>query len=387
MAGKCIIQRDALYWVPLVMITMGVRPEEILQLKLKDIRRRDGVLCMFFGEDEDDAVKAEQSRRILPIPQTLLNLGILDWVREKLKRKEVWAFPEVLPDANHERRSQIFGDRLRTLLGKLDLQCAREDVYAMRKTLSSRLLHLRVETGVRQRVLGHLDGTTVDRHYSDHGLGDLKAILDAVDYGIVVGRMPGIGFPVNTGCNSKVLPSLQVDVSLTDAGEVSALRVADPDTDETLFEAHAEGTKRSADPKWSDLSTFASNEIANRLLSLCQSHSLIMPASDVSAAAVEHLLVLGDTPASTASKAPICPVSPLQLHAPGDFTSTGADTGFSRYCDGEQGSTQSTLQHGLEAALDMLQDVWHPCRTDPTCHHTCSVLPKTRVHRDVPGNE
>lgn len=141
MAGKCIIQRDALYWVPLVMITMGVRPEEILQLKLKDIRRRDGVLCMFFGEDEDDAVKAEQSRRILPIPQILLDLGILDWVREKLKRKEVWAFPEVLPDANHERRSQIFSDRLRILLGKLDLQCAREDVYDMRKTLSSRLLH------------------------------------------------------------------------------------------------------------------------------------------------------------------------------------------------------------------------------------------------------
>lgn len=104
--------RDAIYWVPLVMITMGVRPEEILQAAIPDVVRRDGILCLFVGDEEDAVLKNEQSRRVLPIPQTLLDLGFREWVVAKRKSGETWLFPEVQPDKNHGRRSQIFGDRL-----------------------------------------------------------------------------------------------------------------------------------------------------------------------------------------------------------------------------------------------------------------------------------
>ncbi len=46
---KRYIVRDAIYWVPLFMITMGVRPEEILQAAVTDVVRRDGILCLFVG--------------------------------------------------------------------------------------------------------------------------------------------------------------------------------------------------------------------------------------------------------------------------------------------------------------------------------------------------
>ncbi|CAN0598156.1 unnamed protein product, partial [Laminaria digitata] len=171
---KRYIIRDAIYWVPLFMITMGVRPEEILQAAVTDVVRRDGILCLFVGEEEDAVLKNEQSRRVLPIPQILLELGFRQWVVQKRKAGETWLFPEVPPDKSHGRRSQIFGDRLRNLLKTLKLQHPREDIYAMRRTLSSKLMGLGIDTGTRQKILGHLEGTTIDRHYSDHGLLELK---------------------------------------------------------------------------------------------------------------------------------------------------------------------------------------------------------------------
>ena len=39
-----MVLRDALYWVLLLMITLGVRPKRILQLKLRNVRLREALL-------------------------------------------------------------------------------------------------------------------------------------------------------------------------------------------------------------------------------------------------------------------------------------------------------------------------------------------------------
>ena len=57
-----------------------------------------------------------------------------------------------------------------------------------------------ITMGVRpEEIFGHLEGTTVDKHYSDHDLMELKDILDSLDYGIEVGRDRQFGFPIITG--------------------------------------------------------------------------------------------------------------------------------------------------------------------------------------------
>lgn len=85
--------RDGLYWVPLFMVCLGVRPEEILQLKLKNVRFREKALCLFLGDDLDERLKGKQSRRVLPIPQLILDLGFREWVIAKLGAGEVWGIP------------------------------------------------------------------------------------------------------------------------------------------------------------------------------------------------------------------------------------------------------------------------------------------------------
>lgn len=150
-ARKRYIIRDAIYWVPLIMITMGVRPEEILQAAVPDVVRRDGILCLFVGDEEDAVLKNEQSRRVLPIPQILLDLGFREWIVAKRRAGETWLFPEIQPDQTHGRRSQIFGDRLRNLFRTLKLQDPREDMGKVRRRLGPR-----VQPAPRQRGRGHL---------------------------------------------------------------------------------------------------------------------------------------------------------------------------------------------------------------------------------------
>lgn len=293
-ARKRIIIRDAIYWVPLIMITMGVRPEEILQAAVPDVVRRDGILCLFIGDEEDAVLKSEQSRRVLPIPQILLDLGFREWVVAKRKLGETWFFPEIQPDKSHGRRSQTFGDRLRNLLKTLKLHDGREDIYAMRRTLSSKLMGLGIDTGTRQRILGHLEGTTIDRHYSDHGLLELKDFLDSVDYGIEVGRDRRFDFPIIVGNRTALQTALDVEVALTDQREISAVKLQDSETDEIVFEAAISGRKAPATYPWNDCEGLEEKDVAARIISLGRQYSLTMPASEEATAALEHLLILVD---------------------------------------------------------------------------------------------
>ncbi|WP_273249513.1 tyrosine-type recombinase/integrase [Sediminimonas qiaohouensis] len=293
-ARKRYIIRDAIYWVPLIMITMGVRPEEILQAAVQDVVRRDGILCFLVGDEEDAVLKNQQSRRVLPIPQILLDLGFRQWIVAKRKSGETWLFPEIQPDKSHGRRSQTFGDRLRNLLKTLKLQDAREDIYAMRRTLSSKLMGLGIDTGTRQRILGHLEGTTIDRHYSDHGLLELKDLLDAVNYGIEVGSDRRFGFPIIVGNRTALQTALDVDVALTDRQEVSAVQLRDAETDEIVFEASISGRKAPSGYPWNGCRQLEEIDVAARIISLSRQYSLTMPASEEATAALEHLLILVD---------------------------------------------------------------------------------------------
>ena len=297
---RAVIRRDALYWVPLIMLTMGARPEEILQLMVSNVIFRNRVFCLVI----EGELKTDQSQRILPIPQLLLDLGFIDWVRVQHRKGAVWLFPEIPEDKSNGRRSQIFGDRMRSILKTLGLASEHEDIYALRRTLSSRLLHARVDTGVRQRILGHLEGTTVDAHYSDDGLAELKDYLDMVDYGIEIAQRSSFAFPVIAECHTSLLPQALVEVDLQGNGEVGAIGVYDAATEEVLLEARIAGAKLPPSSPRSSATALEKEDCASRLLAMSASHEVLMPGSEEATRAIEHLLVFANSTRSPAVETP-----------------------------------------------------------------------------------
>nr|WP_241484025.1 integrase [Ruegeria sp. ANG-R] len=152
--GPMII-RDATYWVPLVVLTIGSRIEEILLLKRSDIRYRNGHYCFALGTGPEQPGKTEESKRVVPVPQLLLDLGFMDWFHSLREEHGVLLFPEAARRTTSGDVTSAFGKHLRRILDRLDLGDFDEDFYAMRKTLSSRLNSALVSDGQRQAIAGH----------------------------------------------------------------------------------------------------------------------------------------------------------------------------------------------------------------------------------------
>jgi integrase len=239
--GKMII-RDATYWVPLLILTMGLRVAEAVQLKRTKLVRHDEVLCLAIGEDLDQRVKNDPSRRYVPIPQILLDLGFVEWIRGLSAAHGNFLFPEALDRGSPEDPAGAFGSHLRHLFSRLDLADFNEDLYALRKTLSTALNDKLVGDGFRQAILGHQNGTIVNRHYTAQKAALLKTCLDRADFEVEVTLSHAHGFPVITGCALGGAEVYVAELTLDAAGDAETITIFAHGSSVPCFESRVLGT-------------------------------------------------------------------------------------------------------------------------------------------------
>ncbi len=220
-----VIVRDATYWVPLIVMSIGARLAEILQLKRTNVVRRNGVVCFAIGLDPDFQVKTEDGVRFVPVPQLLLDLGFLDWVRDLPEDHSVFLFPEALERSEIDASTDAFGKHLKNLFSRLDLADYDEDFYALRKTLSTRLAKLKISDSIRQAILGHKSGEIINRHYTAQEAPALKEVLDAVSFEVQIKPSRQQGIPVIDGCALTGNRVFDVDVVLGETGQAEVISV------------------------------------------------------------------------------------------------------------------------------------------------------------------
>lgn len=75
------------FWLPLVMLFSGARPNEVCSLTVGDVRQTPKGVWHFDFNDEGDekSLKNSASRRRVPIHPELVRLGLLDFVAERRK--------------------------------------------------------------------------------------------------------------------------------------------------------------------------------------------------------------------------------------------------------------------------------------------------------------
>ncbi len=241
-----MIVRDATYWVPLLILTMGLRVAEAVQLKRANLVRHDGVLCVAIGEDLDQRVKNDPSRRYVPVPQVLLDLGFVEWIRGLPAAHGSFLFPEALDRGSAADPAGAFGSHLRHLFARLDLADFSEDLYALRKTLSTALNDKLVGDGFRQAILGHQNGTIVNRHYTAQKAALLKQCLDMADFGMEITLSPARGFPVIAGCSLGGAEIYLADVTLNDEGEAEMITIFAHGSSVPCFESRILGAGAEA---------------------------------------------------------------------------------------------------------------------------------------------
>ena len=76
-----IVLRDERYWIPLLLLFHGCRPNEICQLYKDDIRTHKSILFMRLTETHpDQRIKNAPSRRCVPVHSELLKCGFKNFV-------------------------------------------------------------------------------------------------------------------------------------------------------------------------------------------------------------------------------------------------------------------------------------------------------------------
>ncbi|MFC5373527.1 DUF6538 domain-containing protein [Brevundimonas faecalis] len=92
--------KNARFWIPLLSMFGGLRLNEACQLDVADIRRIEDVDCLMITERSDEEqtdkrLKTSSSERVVPIHAVLIDLGFMDFVRQRKRAGETKLFDEI----------------------------------------------------------------------------------------------------------------------------------------------------------------------------------------------------------------------------------------------------------------------------------------------------
>lgn len=288
-----MIIRDATYWVPLLILTTGLRDAEAVQLKRIKLVRHDGVLCLAIGVGLDQRVKNDPSRRCVPIPQIMLDLGMVEWIRALPPSHGSFLFAEALDRGSVADPAGAFGSHLRHLFARLDLADCNEDLDALRKTLSTAMNDQMIGDGFRQAILGHKNGTIINRHYAAQKAALLKDCLERADFGIKVTFSHRHGLQVIAGCALGGAERYVADLVLEEAGEAHTITIFAHGSTVPCFESRVLGADADdLPPDDPSVAALAPGEIGRRINRIVGDGHLEAPDHSRKRQLLEHLRAL-----------------------------------------------------------------------------------------------
>lgn len=202
--------RTALYWLPLLMLTTGARPNELAQLRTDDLdphfngRPHLNVLCLLDDDDEaadlegkretkDDPrrVKTFAGKRMIPLHPILTKAGFSDFVQWRHKGATKQLFRELRPDQHGFWSSAITKRLNRIVREKLGITNPRYSAYSLRHNFIDACRSAKIPEETRMKIVGHqLEG--VHGSYGNPWvLPNESALIDSVRFdGIDFGKYP-----------------------------------------------------------------------------------------------------------------------------------------------------------------------------------------------------
>jgi integrase len=171
-----------MYWLPLIGLHSGMRINEIAQLALSDIALHNGLPCFRVtdnGEDEGKdrrakRVKTDAGRRIVPIHDALVSLGLLDYARIVRQDGHYVLFPELI--GGRDGPGQPASKQFARYCDRVGLRDPELVFHSFRHGAVGRMRAAGVAKELRMVVVGH--NATEDTH---DGYGDIKNDFSIAD--------------------------------------------------------------------------------------------------------------------------------------------------------------------------------------------------------------
>jgi len=167
------------YWIPLLGRFTGARLEELCQLHTDDFIEQQGIRCIRIDDSHStQSLKNSSSRRTLPIHPTLIQLGLLDFVKQVRASNSERLFAELEPVRGKlgHAPSKWFS-RFKTKMG---ITNPRKTFHSFRHTFIDDLRDAGVQDSLIKRMVGHEDSSVTFGIYGSRT--PLKAMAEALTH-------------------------------------------------------------------------------------------------------------------------------------------------------------------------------------------------------------
>jgi integrase len=159
-------------WALLLALYTGARSSsEIARIKFSDIYQEQGIWVF----NLEHSSKNVRSKRIVPIHQNLLDLGLLDYVGELQEQRRDKLFYDWEPE---DKINRWF---LRTYMPQVGIDDDRKVFHSFRHTLKTALARQGVNRDISDLITGHKDQSVGGIYIGDAAITMVGAMRDAIN--------------------------------------------------------------------------------------------------------------------------------------------------------------------------------------------------------------
>ncbi len=140
------INANDLYYITMIAAYSGMRINEIVQLRARDIMQHNNVLCFSINRDDGKSTKNINSIRLVPVHSKLVELGLMEFVKQRAStNKSIFK-------VNNKDFSEIFRSQIQRKLISSDKQ---KTFYSFRHYFIDTLVQQEVEPNIIAQIVGH----------------------------------------------------------------------------------------------------------------------------------------------------------------------------------------------------------------------------------------
>lgn len=183
------IIRDHCFWLPLLAIFTAAREEELCQLHVQDICKKDGIWVLDINAAPPRRLKNANAVRLIPLHEELLRLGFLAHVEECRRQGHERVFPALAPGGADGRLGHGYTKFFTRYRRSVGIYRAQLDFHSFRHSATTLLHHADVPDSIVDRLTGHATAGETARYTKGSRVSQLKAAIDKIELGLDLGKL------------------------------------------------------------------------------------------------------------------------------------------------------------------------------------------------------
>ena len=184
------ISDATIFWLFLFAITTGARLEEVGQVALADVRRDGDIAYLDIDEyaqgdaTAEKSVKTEESKRLVPIHDRLIELGFFDYCAVIAEHGHTQLFPD-LKENSVGKRTKEASQRINRIIDRYVSKDPRLVFHSLRHAFKAKGNDAGITSRTLDQICGHAPVTAGERYGSELRIRTIHRELHRIDFSCI----------------------------------------------------------------------------------------------------------------------------------------------------------------------------------------------------------